>query len=453
MRLVILTPGAGGMYCGNCFRDNALAQALIRQGHSVILLPLYLPMTLDESTATAPGIPTFFGGINVYLSQKFGFYRSAPAWLRRLVDHPRLLKMVSGRAANTDARLLGEMNVSMLLGEEGNQVRELDDLLGWLRQQPKPDAILLSNALLVGFVRRLKQELKTRIIVCLQGEEAFLDSMLEPWRTQSWDTVAERGSEVDGWMAASRHFANRMGERLGIPSARLHVVPNGIQLDGYRQLPPREAKKPGAPMTVGFFSRMCPEKGMDIVIDAFLALRKTGRWNHVQLAIGGGCGAGEKAYVDEQRLRVEKAGLSDAVHFHPNVSREEKIAFYARCDITCVPARQSEAFGICLIESLAAGTPVIQPEWVTYPELIQSTGGGILYSPHTAAGLAEALDSALSNPARLRQLGETGRTSVFEHYTDDVMAQNVVRAVSRIVPTFNETASESSRTANRPSVT
>jgi len=87
---------------------------------------------------------------------------------------------------------------------------------------------------------------------------------------------------------------------------------------------------------------------------------------------------------------------------------------------------------------------------VTYPELIQSTGGGILYSPHTAAGLAEALDSALSNPARLRQLGETGRKSVFEHYSDDVMAQNVVRAVSRIVPTFNEAASKSTHAAGRP---
>ena len=450
MKLVILTPGAGGMYCGNCFRDNALAQALIRQGHEVLLLPLYLPMTLDESTAAAPGLPTFFGGINVYLSQKFRWYRHAPGWLRRMVDHPGLLSMVSKRAANTDAKLLGEMNVSMLRGEEGNQVRELDDLLGWLRQQPKADAILLSNALLVGFVRRLKQELKTRVVVCLQGEEAFLDSMLEPWRTQSWDAVAERGAEADGWIAASRHFATRMGERLGIPSAKLHVVPNGIQLEGYRQLPRRESKPLGSPMTIGFFSRMCPEKGMDIVIDAFMALRKTGRWNQVQLELGGGCGAGEAAYVQEQRTRIEKAGLTGVVHFHPNVNREEKIAFYARCDVTCVPARQSEAFGICLIESLAAGTPVVQPEWVTYPELIQSTGGGTLYSPHTAAGLADALASILSNPARLRQLGETGRKSVFEHYSDDVMAQNVVRAVSRIVPTFNEAASKSTHAAGRP---
>lgn len=433
MRLVILTPGAGGMHCGNCFRDNALAQALIRLGHEVLLVPLYLPMTLDEASAVPSHAPTFFGGINVYLSHTLKWYRWAPGWFRRLLDHPRLLAAVSRRATNTDPSMLGELNVSMLNGEEGNQVRELSELIGWLKQQPKPDAVLLSNALLVGFVRRLKRELETRVFVCLQGEEAFLDAMVEPWRTLSWETVAERGAEADGWISASRFFANRMGERLGIPSAKLHVVPNGIQLDGYREIPVRPAKPKGGPLTLGYFSRMCPEKGMDIVIDAFIALRKTGRWNNLRLALGGGCGAAEQAYVDDQRKRLARAGLTEVVRIQPNVTRAEKIAFFANCDITCVPARQSEAFGLCLIESWAARTPVIQPEVVTYPELVRSTGAGVLYSPNTPEALAAQLESVLSDPVRLREMGELGRAAVLQRYRDEDMALGVVGVIEKLI--------------------
>jgi len=61
MNIVQLTPGAGGMFCGNCFHDNALVAALRRLGHDVLMLPMYLPIRLDEADQSA-GMPVFFGG-------------------------------------------------------------------------------------------------------------------------------------------------------------------------------------------------------------------------------------------------------------------------------------------------------------------------------------------------------------------------------------------------------
>ena len=98
MNIVQITPGAGGMYCGNCFRDNALVAALRQLGHPTLMVPLYLPMTLDEADQSA-GTPTFFGGVNVYLEQKSAFFRHAPKWLHALLDSPALLKFAAGRAA------------------------------------------------------------------------------------------------------------------------------------------------------------------------------------------------------------------------------------------------------------------------------------------------------------------------------------------------------------------
>lgn len=155
MNLIQITPGAGGMYCGNCFRDNALVAELRRQGHDTVMVPLYLPMTLDEAP-TAGATPTFFGGINVFLSQKMAWYRRAPAWLRRAVDAPWLLRWAAGKTAKTRPEDVGELTVSMLRGEEGCQTRELDDLVTWMARLPRPDAVYLSNALLLGFARRLR---------------------------------------------------------------------------------------------------------------------------------------------------------------------------------------------------------------------------------------------------------------------------------------------------------
>ncbi|MFZ9855503.1 MAG: glycosyltransferase family 4 protein [Limisphaerales bacterium] len=425
MNLVQLTPGAGGMYCGNCFRDNALVAALQRQGHPTLMVPLYLPMTLDEVPATG-GSPTFFGGLNVFFDQKMGWYRRAPHWFRRLFDAPFLLRMAAGKAAKTRASDVGELTVSMLRGEQGHQARDLEELIEWLKTQPKPDAVLLSNALLIGFARRIREALGTRVVCFLQSEESFLDSIPEPWGPRAWQTLSERASTVDLWVSPSRYFADRMGRRLGIPQDRIRVVPNGIHLAGYETLPSRPPKAPGEPMTLGFFARMCPDKGLDLVVDAFIRLRKGGRLPTLQLRVGGGCGPGDEAFVAEQRGKLAAAGLSEAASFHPNLTREEKITFYASCDVLSVPARMSESFGLYVIESLAAGTPLVQPNLSTFPELIGDTGGGVLCGENTPASLAAALEPLLLDPVRVAHLGATGRRAVLDRYTDDHMARRMV---------------------------
>src|SRR5437867_12761360 len=128
MNIIQLTPGAGAMFCGNCFRDNALVAALRRMGHDVLMVPLYLPLTLDEEDQSA-GTPIFFSGINVYLEEKSALFSKTPGWLHDLLAAPRLLKWAAGKAAKTQAADLGELTLSMLRGEEGNQGRELAQLI------------------------------------------------------------------------------------------------------------------------------------------------------------------------------------------------------------------------------------------------------------------------------------------------------------------------------------
>ena len=317
----------------------------------------------------------------------------------------------------------------MLMGEEGRQVRELEDLVGWLASRPRPDAVLLSNALLVGFARRLRRDLRCPVIVFLQSEETFLDSMPEPWRMRSWEMLATRGREVDGWIAPTRWFGERMQARIGFDPSRLRVVPNGISMEGYDALPTRPEWKPGSPFTLGFFARQCPEKGMDIVVDAFIELRRDPAFEFVRLKVGGGCGPSDEAFVALQQDKLGRAGLLGDVSFHPNVSRSEKVGFLASCDVVSVPGRQGEAFGLYQIEAMAAGCPVMQPTLGTYPEIVEGTGGGWLFGENTPSALARALREAMAHPDQLRERGEAGRRAVRERHTDVAMARGTVEAI------------------------
>jgi glycosyltransferase involved in cell wall biosynthesis len=430
VNIVQITPGAGGMYCGNCFRDNALVAELRKLGHQTLMVPLYLPMTLDEEDQSA-GTPTFFGGVNVYLEQKSAFFRHAPKWLHSLLDSPALLKFAAGRAAKTRAEDVGDLTISMLRGEEGNQARELDELIAWLKTQPKPDVICLSNAMLAGLVRKLKSELNAPVVVMLQGEDAFLDSMPEPVRTEVWRTLAERVAEADLFIAPSRYFGDLMAMRLNLPKEKVKVVFNGINLEGYRTT--SNVQHPTSNnQTLGFFARMCKEKGLDVLVEAFILIKQRGKVPALKLRIGGGCGPGDEPFVNELKQRLQTAGVLGDVEFHPNLTRDQKLAFFQSLTLFSVPANYGEAFGLYIIEALASGVPVVQPRTASFPELVAATGGGVLCEPGSAPGLAAALEQLLLKPDQLQALGETGRQTVQEKFSIAWMTQEMVSTLQTL---------------------
>jgi glycosyltransferase involved in cell wall biosynthesis len=417
------------MYCGGCLRDNALVAALRRLGHQVTMVPLYLPLTLDEADQSA-GTPVFFGGLNVYLEQKSALFRGAPGWLHDLLASPRLLKWAVGKAAKTRAADLGELTLSMLRGEAGNQARELEDLVAWLKTQPPPDVICLSNALLIGMVRRLKSDLRVPVACALQGEDFFLDGLPEPHQATCWRALAERAADVDLFIAPSRYFGGLMRERLGLAADRVRVVHNGINLEGYGA-EGRRQRSEGEP-TVGFFARMCPEKGLDTLVEAFIRLRQRGQAGKPRLRVGGSCGPADEVFVNSLRERLGASGLLGEVEFHPNPDRAGKLELLHSLSVLSVPARCGEAFGLYVIEALAAGVPVAQPRTAAFPELIEATGGGVLCAPDDPQALAEAIEGLLLDPARARALGEAGRRAVGERFSAEAMARAMEEVLRRV---------------------
>jgi glycosyltransferase involved in cell wall biosynthesis len=430
MHIVQVTPGAGRMYCGNCLRDNALVAAYRELGHAVCMVPLYLPITLDEPSQSGQ-TPVFFGGLSVYLDHQVAAFRSAPGWLRRALAHPTLLRWTARFAAKTRAADVADLTLSMLRGESGNQARDLDEFVLWLGRQPRPDVVCLSNALLVGLVRRLKAAFNVRIVCQLAGEDAFLDAMPEPLRAQVWSTLAERIGAVDCLVAPTRYYAERIAPRLGVDPSRIRIVPTGLNLEGY-PAPAPTAAKPAipSPPVLGYFARLCPEKGLGVLVEAFLEIRRRNRVPGLRLKVGGGCGPADAAYVADLRTRLAGAGALGQVSFHPNLDRQAKIDFLASLDVFSVPAGYGEAFGLYLIEALAAGVPVVQPRTAAFPEVVADTGGGVLYDPADATGLADALESLLLDPPRRAALGAAGQQAVRGRYSARAVAARMVEVIA-----------------------
>lgn len=419
LRFVQITPGAGKMYCGACIRDNALVTELRRQGHAALMAPLYLPLTLDEDDQSA-GTPIFFGGINVYLQQELSLFRHAPGWLRNVLAAPALLKLASGAASRTRASELGAMTISMLRGDEGRQARELEDLIDWLRVE-KPEVVSLSNALLVGMARRIKKELGAPVICSLQGEDWFMDSLPAGDREVAWETAAQRAADVDCFIAPSRYFGELMRRRLKLPAERVRVIPNGLNFEGFGGAAQLENQAP----TLGYFARMSAEKGLETLVNAFIALKRRDRVKNLKLRVGGSCGPADQVLVDSLQGRLKESGFLADVEFRPNLRRDEKIAFLKSLSVFSVPANYSEAFGLYVIEALACGVPVVQPAQSAFPELVEETGGGLLFPASDESALADAIEALLLDPAKARLLGLAGQKRVLAEYNIQTMARRV----------------------------
>ncbi len=432
MNIVQITPGAGGMYCGGCFRDNALVAAMRKAGHETLMVPLYLPLTLDEADQST-GTPTFFGGINVYLEQKSALFRKAPKWLHHLLASPALLKWASKHSARTRADEVGDLMISMLRGEEGNQARELEELIAWLKTQPKPDVICLSNALLVGMARKLKAELNCAVTCLLGGEDAFLDGLPDSVRETAWRTLSDRCRDVDLFLPPTRYFGDLMTRRLALKKGQTCVVSNGINLTGYDPTGSQSVRANSTtPPVLGYFARMCKEKGLDTLVDAYLLLKKREAGKNLQLQIGGGCGPGDKTFVEQQRRKLQEAGVLGDAQFFPNVDHAGKIQFLRGLTVFSTPALYGEAFGLYVIEALAAGIPIVQPRHAAFPELVEATGGGLICEPDSKS-LADAIESLLLDGVRARAFGLAGREVVLREFSIETVAAKMLKSFGQVV--------------------
>ncbi len=382
------------------------------------MAPLYLPLVTDEEAAS-PEQPIRVGGISLYLQEKFPhLYKWTPRFVHRFMDDEKRLRWASKFLGMTSARDLGEMTVGSLLGEQGKQWTEWENLVRWVQDEAKPDVISLSNSLLIGLAPALQKRTGAPVVVSLQGEDSFLDTLPEPYRTRAWDLMKKNARSVTRFIAPSQYYADSMRQRLAAKPEQMAVLYNGLnfsEFEGTR----REPEKP----VIGYLARMIHGKGLSTLVDAFIQLARSGKVPEVRLRIAGAKMPEDDKYLDSLKAKLAKVNLLDRVTFEPNVSFAEKVKFLHEVTVFSVPATYGEAFGLYIAEAQGCGAPVVQPRHGAFPEVLAMTEGGVLCEPDNPADLAQALASLLQNPAERQRLSETGKVNARARFSADGMAE------------------------------
>lgn len=426
MRIAFVTAGAAGMFCGSCMRDNTLVAALNAAGHDAILVPTYTPIRTDEPDVSTPFV--FYGGINVYLEQKFWLFRHTPRFVDWLLARPFLLRWVSRFAVNVDYGDLGQLTVSMLRGRTGRQKKELATLIEWLKSHAKPEVVILTNALLSGMVPAVRESLRVPVLVTLQGDDIFLNALPEPQRSRCLELIRANDRHVSGYICTSRNYADFMAGYLGVDREKMHVVYPGINLKGHGE--PVE-QPPDRPPTIGYFARICPEKGFHNLIEAFLHLRRTPEAPRARLKVSGWLGANNRKFFDSQVQKLADAGLAGDFEHVECPDHASKVRFLQSIDLLSVPTDYHEPKGLYVLEAWANGVPVVQPRHGSFPELIESTGAGLLTEPGDHPGLAERWQQLLVDQNLRAELGNRGKVAVRERYSAQVMAAETVQVLEK----------------------
>jgi glycosyltransferase involved in cell wall biosynthesis len=427
MRILQILPGSGDrFYCENCVRDNSLVRALAAAGQEVIPAPLYLP-TLNDPVDLISRAPIFYGGINSYLQQKSGFFRWTPRWVDALLDAKLFLRWAAKGAGSVRASGLGELTLSIMRGEAGNQAKELGRLLRWLEKQPRPDVVHLSSPLLIGIGIAVKKRFGAPLVCTLQDEDVWIDAMEEPARSRCWEVMAAGTPDVDAYVSVSHTFGEAMRVRLKIDPARLKVVPVGIDVSA-----PPPAARPAAP-AIGYLARMSRGMGFGLLADAFLLLKKEPRYKPLRLHATGGMSDDDRPFHEELLGRFEAQGVARDVRIYEDFDSAHRRAFMESLTVFSAPTPSGVAFGTHLLEALACAVPVVQPRAGSFPELVDATGGGVLYEPNEPEPLARALASLLDDEPRRAELGRKGRESVVKSYGLDTMARKMIEVYEGVV--------------------
>jgi len=152
---------------------------------------------------------------------------------------------------------------------------------------------------------------------------------------------------------------------------------------------------------------------------------------HAKLRIAGYLGGRDQKYVDGLKRRISELSLDGAVEWVGEVDRAEKVAFLNSLHAFSVPTEYREPKGLSILEALASGVPVVQPNHGAFPEILERSGGGLLVPAGDHGALAEALIKLHSDAELREQLAVDGCAGVARHFDVESMTSATLAAFDK----------------------
>jgi glycosyltransferase involved in cell wall biosynthesis len=376
-------------------------------GMSASAIPLYLP---PDRTNIESGLDknVFFGAISMYIRDNFPVLRNMPAFFVKILDAPPLLKLAANQAGTTRTEGLEEMTINMIEGDNAFTKDEMERLVRYLSKDGKPDIIHLSNALILGLARQLKKRMNVKVVCSLLNEDDWIDEMVEPYRSNAWKMIAEESKHVDKFVTPSKYYKEFFISRTGMSGSNIHIVPLGIEPEKSEQ-----TQKDPDNHAIGYFCRVSYLNGFDKLVDAFIKL-KSEKYPSLTLHVCGGFTGDDKPFIAGQIKKIKENGFKSSVRIYPEFEGNKKTEFFNNVDVISVPVRKHDGYGLYILEANGAGIPVVQPDTGAFAEILETTNGGVTYSPDNVEELSTALSQLLDNKSMLQKHGSDGKLKVLE---------------------------------------
>jgi len=386
-------------------------------GISASAVPLYLPP--DKTTSSESGFDknVFFGAISMFLREKVFFLRNMPAFFDKFLDSRLFLRFAARQAGTTSTEGYEELTINMIEGDNAFRRTEVDRLVRYLMKDGKPDIIHLSNALILGIARQLKKRIDVKVVCSLLNEDDWIDDMDEPFRSRAWQMIAKEAGYVDVFVTPSRYYRELFMSKTGHKGDNIEVVPLGFDPET-KEISRNERE----PASIGFFSRINRYNGIDKLVDAFIEMKNQDQIPGLSLKICGGYTGIDKDFISEQIKKIREHKLEKSIRIYPDFEGDKKLEFFSDVDVISVPVRKYDGYGLYLLEANASGIPVVQPATGAFPEIVEKTGGGIIYSPDTVGALADNLTKLLKDRTLITSLGQKGSEMVRKEFSLEKMS-------------------------------
>jgi glycosyltransferase involved in cell wall biosynthesis len=226
--------------------------------------------------------------------------------------------------------------------------------------------------------------------------------------------------ESDFILTPSETLARNL-QRRGVDARRITVIPNGASLDGGVPRPPASPEH-----YFIYFGALQPWQGVRLAIDALARLEDL----PVTLVI---CSSHPPRIGLALKARAQRLGVADRILWQHELSREALAPWIAHAIASLAPLAESARNieqGCCplkILESMAAGTPVIASDLAPVRELMAHGEHGLLVRPGRAELFARGMRELMDEPARREAMGRRARDRVREHYTWDAIEARTER--------------------------
>ena len=301
-----------------------------------------------------------------------------------------------------------------------------------LALRPPRDADLVMGLDLDGFLWARRHHLP--FVVALKGiiadelknERGWVRRLLA--LQARWERL--NTARADLVLVTSRYCAAVAQREYGVPSGRLAVVPEPVDLEVWDDqfARARHRARPAAGPTILCVARMYPRKRIADLLHAAPLVRAAVAGARVRIV-----GRGPE-WEAVRRLHAD-LGLAGTVDLLGDVSLAELAAEYTGADVFCLPSVQ-EGFGIAFLEAMAAGLPVVACRAAAIPEVVLDGVTGVLTPPRDPEALAGALADLLRDRDRAAALGREGRRRA-EAHTPRRIAEQCLDAVRAMVERLN----------------